>query len=107
MHSSSQLVLRDERGGEMIQEFGDNLIPVAAIGCTFLFLTIWVVLATIANIVSTLINGRLKVRMIDRGYSASEIERVLNAGVSADEDGSMGEVTNRPAPPIKTVKQCC
>lgn len=82
----------------MIQQLGNELVPVLAIVCTFLFLAIWVVAATIDSMYKTATSTRLKERLIERGASASEIDMVLKAGASPDEWSGGTE----PVPPVKT-----
>ena len=84
----------------MIHELGDNLIPVMAIGCTFLFFAIWVVLATVDSLFKTSCNTRLKPRLIERGASPSEIAQIISAGQS-DVDDSDYTV---PVPPVKATR---
>jgi hypothetical protein len=81
----------------MIQELGDNLIPVMAIGCTFLLFAIWVVLATIDSLFKTSCNSRLKQRLIERGASAQEIAQIIQAGQEEEEASDFTE----PVPPVK------
>ncbi len=81
----------------MIQALGGNLVPVMAIACAFMFLVIWVVMATIDSIYKTACNARLKERLIERGASASEIDRIVRAG-SECEDWKEVE----PVPPVKS-----
>jgi hypothetical protein len=47
----------------MIHELGDNLIPIMAIGCTFLAFTCWIVMATIDSIYKTRCSSKLKERL--------------------------------------------
>ena len=82
----------------MIEELGDNLIPVMAIGCTFLFFATWVVLATIDSLFKTVCNTRLKHRLIERGASANEIAQIIRAGQSEEEEEAE---YNQPVPPVK------
>ncbi len=85
----------------MIRELGDSLIPVLAILGSFAFLTTWVITATIDSLYKTRCNLGLKERMIDRGFSATEIDRVLRAGETTNETEreSFGFVA--PVPPVK------
>lgn len=69
----------------MIQELGDSLIPVLAISCTFLFLVIWVIAATVDSLYKTASNARLKDKLIERGLSAGEIDKIMKAGMSKSE----------------------
>ena len=85
----------------MIHQLGDNLIPVAAITCTFMFLGLWVIAATIDSIYKTRCNVRLKERLIERGASASEIARIINAGNESGEDESENHQYVTPMPPRK------
>lgn len=80
----------------MIQELGNDLIPVLAISLTFLFMAIWVVAATIDSIYKTRCEFRLKERLVERGASATEIQQILKAGVNS------GQIENVPVPPVKT-----
>ena len=80
----------------MINELGDYLIPVVAIGCTFMFLVIWVIAETIDSLYKTACNSRLKERLIERGNSASEIDQILRAGTQTEETGFVA-----PVPPVK------
>jgi hypothetical protein len=81
----------------MIQAFGDNLIPAMAIGCTFLFFVIWIVMATIDSIHKTKCTTRLKEQLIQQGSSASEIDQIIRAGTSDEESPYIA-----PVPPVKT-----
>ena len=81
----------------MIHELGDNLIPVMAIGCTFMFFAIWVVLATIDSLFKTSCNTRLKRRLIERGATASEIAQIIRAGQSELDESEY----TVPVPPVK------
>lgn len=81
----------------MIQELGGNLVPVMAIACTFFFLVIWLIAATIDSIYKTTSNARLKERLIERGISASEIHQIIRAG-----DDSEVEFEIPPVPPVKS-----
>lgn len=83
----------------MIDELGDYLIPVMAIGCTFLFMVIWVIAGTIDGLYKTACNSRLKLRLIERGNSAAEIDQILKAGINS---AAAGFVT--PVPPVKPAK---
>jgi hypothetical protein len=81
----------------MIQELGNDVVPIFAIGCTMVFLVVWVVAATIDSLHKTSRNARLKERMIEQGYSAAEIERVVEAKDTACDETS----ENTPVPPVK------
>ena len=81
----------------MIYELGDNLIPVLAIMCTFLFLVTWVLMATIDSIYKTRCMTKLKERLIERGHSPIEIDQYLKAG-TPDEWGE----SVQPVPPVKS-----
>jgi hypothetical protein len=87
----------------MINELGDNLIPLTAIGLTFGFLVIWVVAATIDSVYKTHCNTRLKERLIARGVSAEDIDRIVKAGKPLP-TGIAAQNEIRPVPPLK--KQC-
>ena len=80
----------------MINELGDNLIPIMAIGCTFLFLVIWVIAATIDSLYKTACNSSLKSRLIERGSSAYEIDQIIKAGTESEETEFVA-----PVPPVK------
>ena len=82
----------------MINELGDNLIPIMAIGCTFLVFITWIIMATIDSVYKTRCSTRLKERLIEKGHSPAEIDQYLRAGITND-DGS-GFV--QPVPPIKS-----
>ncbi len=73
----------------MIQELGNNLVPVLGVVGTFLFLIIWVIAATIDSIYKTSCNARLKERLIERGATPSEIDQIITAGASKEEIESM------------------
>ena len=81
----------------MIGELGDNLIPVMAIGCTFMFFAIWVIAATIDSLYKTSCNSRLKQRLIERGASAYEIAQIIKAGEAEEETADF----TPPVPPVK------
>jgi hypothetical protein len=83
----------------MIQQLGNDLIPVLAIVCGFSFVVIWIIAATIDSIHKTNTNAKLKQRLIDRGDSAAEIDRIMNAGESNWSE------TSRPVPPLKPAKR--
>lgn len=80
----------------MIQDLGDNLIPVIAITMTFLFFVIWVTAATIDSLYKTACNSRLKEKLVDRGASASEIDQIMIAGTT---EGTGHRI---PVPPVKS-----
>jgi hypothetical protein len=83
----------------MIHDLGDNLIPVLAIGCTFLFFMVWVCLATVDSIYKTKCNLRLKQMLVERGASATEITQIIRAGTDTEEDAS---TYVQPVPPVKS-----
>ena len=83
----------------MIQQLGNDLIPLVAIVCGFLFVVIWVIAATIDSLHKTNTNAKLKQKLIDRGDSAVEIDRIMNAGANNCSE------CNRPVPPIKPSKR--
>lgn len=89
----------------MVGELGNNIVPVLAIACTFVFFVVWVIAATIESIHKTKCQSQLKQFLIERGASASEIEKVVNAGAT-DWTGaplSDGTSENRtPVPPVKS-----
>lgn len=85
----------------MIHDLGNNLIPVLAIGCTFLFLMFWVVMATIDSIYKTRCNMRLKEKLVERGASAMEIDQIIRAGTPIDEDVAATAFV-QPVPPVKS-----
>ncbi len=80
----------------MIEELGNNLVPVLAISLAFLFFAIWVIAATLDSIYKTRCNYFLKERLIERGASASEIHQIIKAGETFD-----GENVVVPVPPVK------
>ena len=82
----------------MIHELGDNLIPIMAIGCTFLAFTCWIVMATIDSVYKTRCSSKLKERLIERGHSPSEIDQYLRAGTTHDQYGRV----IKPVPPVKS-----
>ena len=84
----------------MIHELGDNIIPLAAIGCTFVYLMARVVASTADSMYQASCRSRLKQRLIDRGATPMEIEQVLNAGESPK--ALLARTGNAPAPPVKT-----
>jgi hypothetical protein len=81
-----------------VQELGNNLIPIVAIGCTFLTFILWILLATIDSIYKTRCTSRLKERLIERGHSPGEIDQFLRAGQTHDEWGEPVQ----PVPPVKS-----
>jgi hypothetical protein len=81
----------------MIQDLGSNLVPVLAIGCTFLFFVFWVSMATIDSIFKTKCNLRLKERLVERGASAAEIDQIIRAGSDFEETNFV-----QPVPPVKS-----
>lgn len=83
----------------MIDALGNNVVPVLAISCTFLFLTIWVVMATIDSIYKTKCNRRIKEQLIDRGASAAEIDQIIQAGTASESEESRFV---QPVPPVKS-----
>ena len=90
----------------MIYELGDNLIPIAAITFTFLFFTLWIIAATIDSIYKTRCNAKLKERLIERGASASEITRIINAGNgSPEKDPDVNPQYVTPMPPLKPAQR--
>lgn len=82
----------------MIQELGDQLIPVVAITLGCLFMVVWVVMATVDSIYKTKCNSRLKEKLIDRGASAAEIAKIIQIQPS---EASTAYVP--PVPPVKVV----
>lgn len=82
----------------MIHDLGNDVVPIFAIGCTLVFLVVWVVAATIDSLHKTSRNARLKERMLEQGYSAAEIVRVVGAKVTAWDETS----ENTPVPPVKS-----
>ena len=82
----------------MINEIGDNLIPIVAIGCTFAAFITWIIMATIDSIYKTRCSSKLKERLIERGHSPSEIDQYLKAGVTHDHYGRVIQ----PVPPVKS-----
>ncbi len=84
----------------MVGQLGENVIPVMAIGCTFLFFVIWVLAATADSLYKTACNSRLKERLIERGCSALEIDRIIKAGSETAEPNEMSV----PVPPVKAGK---
>ena len=85
----------------MIHALGNNLIPVLAISCTFMFLVFWVVMATIDSIYKTRCNLRLKEKLVDRGASASEIDQIIRAG-NFGEGEETATAYVPPVPPVKS-----
>ena len=82
----------------MMHDLGGNLIPVMAIGCTFLVFVFWIFMATIDSIYKTRCTTRLKERLIERGHSPYEIDLFLKAGQTHDEWGE----PIQPVPPVKS-----
>ncbi len=82
----------------MIQELGNNVIPVFLMACTFAFFVLWVMAATIESIYKTSRTTRLKERMLEQGYSAADIARVVSATETECDETS----ENRPVPPVKS-----
>lgn len=82
---------------EIINELGRNVVPVFLIGCVFTFFVLWLFAATVASIHKTARINRLKERMLEQGYSAADIARV----VSASEIESDATSENRAVPPVK------
>lgn len=80
----------------MIQALGQNLIPITAITFVFMFLVIWVVMATIDSIYKTKCNARLKEKLVDRGASADEIDQIIKSGL-----GDSPTAYVAPVPPVK------
>jgi hypothetical protein len=85
----------------MIQELGSQLVPVLAIVCTFSFLIVWLVAATMDSIYKTFCNSRLKERLVEKGLSAYEIDQIIRAGSTLTEE-STSEPRVAPVPPIKS-----
>ena len=84
----------------MIEQLGGDLVPVLAILCGFTFVSIWVIAATVHSVVKIWMNNKLKYKLLERGYSATEIAKIINAG-NATEDEEEATVASRPAPPVK------
>lgn len=82
----------------MINELGDNLIPVLAISLTFSFFAIWVIAATLDSMYKATLNARLKERLVDRGASANEIAQIITAGT----DDYVQPDPGTPKPPRKS-----
>ena len=83
----------------MIDELGNNLIPVLLFTLLFLFGTTWVVVAAVGSAFRTWLSVRLKCKLVDRGASVDEIERILAAG--RGEGPAMNHCQPRPVPPVK------
>ena len=83
----------------MIQQLGDNLVPIVALVGGFLVGIGWILANTAEKISKTWMNNRLKTRLLDQGFSASEIRQIVNAGNPVN--GSENLPANRPAPPVK------
>ena len=83
----------------MINELGDNIIPLTAIVGGLLFATVWLIVGSMVSVYKTTINNRLKQRLVERGYSANEIEKIVSSTPSCGY-----EVTSTPPrkPPVKT-----
>ncbi|MEM7455258.1 MAG: hypothetical protein AAF456_12985 [Planctomycetota bacterium] len=89
----------------MIQELGGDLIPVLAITCGFLIAVIWILAATIHSLVKIRGNNNLKLKLVDRGFSASEIARIVNAGDSGEDPmEDLTHATRQPTPPVKVAR---
>ena len=81
----------------MIQELGNDFIPVFAIGCATVFLLVWVLCATVDSLYKTARNTKLKEQLVERGFSAHEISQIVGTG-----SGQANiDYENRPVPPIK------
>jgi hypothetical protein len=84
------------------------LIPITAIVCVFIFVLVKTVVGILAQMFSVWRNTRLKERMLDRGLSVHEIERVCDAGVTRNskskkpptyEDSCMAKTVSQPQLP--------
>ena len=58
----------------------DIIIPITAIVCTFLWLIIATLSSSVKGMFSIWRNTRLKERMLERGLSVDDIQRVMAAG---------------------------
>lgn len=64
----------------------DKIIPLTAIVGGLTLTTFWIVMHYFYSWIELCKNNEVKLRMIEAGHSAAEIERVIWAGKSADED---------------------
>lgn len=87
----------------------EKLIPLTAIIGGLTLTTFWVVMHYFYSWIELCKNNEVKLRMIEAGHSASEIERVICAGKSADEDEDEAPKKSRRAtvhvPPAKPIPQ--
>lgn len=77
----------------------DNIVGLAAVICLFggplIAGIVWIICQTWARIATHQGEVELKHRLLDAGMTASEIERVVNAG-RATEDSAAGHSEPRP-----------
>ena len=64
----------------VIDKLGNELIPVIAIVGGLSFASFWVICATIVSLYRNWLNARIKTTLIQRGASAEEITRIVEAG---------------------------
>ena len=55
------------------------LIPIVLFGCVFGVAVVAILAKTLAQVVCHWRDATLKIRMVDAGYTATEIERVMSA----------------------------
>ena len=77
----------------------EELIPILAIGLPFVFGVCWLGSTTVTNMFRTFCEDRIKSKLIDRGASVEEIERVMAAG-----NPPRSRVIRQPVPPVKTAQ---
>jgi hypothetical protein len=88
----------------------DTLIPIVAIIGGLLVTLVWVFMHYFYSWLELCKNSELKLRMVEAGHSADEIERVLRAGQDADSANSgatppMARSGAIHVPPAKPVPQ--
>ncbi len=84
----------------MIQDLGDNLIPIIGIVAFFSCFVFWIIAETVDGMYKAKLSARLKEKLIERGDTAEQIDRIIRAEASA-------EFANQqllPTTPVKPVK---
>jgi hypothetical protein len=88
----------------------DKIIPLTAIIGGLTLTTFWIVMHYFYSWIELCKNNEIKLRMIEAGHSASEIEQVIWAGKTVEDDDEEGKPkkarrTSMLVPPAKPIPQ--
>ncbi len=86
----------------MDHDFKAVLIVAICVGAPFLMLMVYSLMKMIETSTKTHYDAMLKMKMIERGYTADEIERVCQAKIP---DGAQHDPEWKPIPPAKPVEK--